>query len=131
VTARYVRCYSTPDDETHLETGQVRLSPTGGIEQSAHLAVDGAVIRRMTGPGADWHNAPRPHVAVVLAGEFDVHTSDGGSQRVAQGGVLFVEDTTGKGHRAVAVDGQDRILLLLWLAPPYSLHGLLQPDQNR
>jgi hypothetical protein len=44
------------------------------------------------------HNAPQPYICIVLSGEGEVVASDGSTERLGPGGVLYCDDVTGKGH---------------------------------
>ena len=57
----------------------------------------------------DWHNAPQRQVVIVLTGGLETEATDGTRARVESGGILFGEDTTGKGHRTRAVNGKERL----------------------
>lgn len=46
----------------------------------------------------DWHNPPQRLLVLWLTGEVEFETSDGDIRRLAAGGVVLAEDTTGKGH---------------------------------
>jgi quercetin dioxygenase-like cupin family protein len=50
------------------------------------------------GTDAPAHNAPQPHVVIVLSGKGEVVTSDGEARQFLPGEVLFCNDLTGKGH---------------------------------
>jgi hypothetical protein len=62
-------------------------------------------ITRMTasvynGSGArapDWHTAPRKQFAINMTGELEVELTDGTRRKVGSD-LVFLEDTTGKGH---------------------------------
>ncbi len=62
-------------------------------------------ITRMTagayrGSGArapDWHNAPRKQFAINMTGELEVELTDGTRRKIGSD-LVFLEDTTGKGH---------------------------------
>jgi hypothetical protein len=49
------------------------------------------------------HPAPFRQVMCVLDGTFEVEASDGTKRRLDPGGVLLLEDTSGKGHATRAV----------------------------
>lgn len=46
----------------------------------------------------DAHPAPRRQLVIVLAGQFEIETTDGDRRMFAPGDVALFEDTTGLGH---------------------------------
>jgi len=44
------------------------------------------------------HNAPQPYICIILSGEGEIVASNGDSQQLGPGDMLFCEDLTGKGH---------------------------------
>ena len=91
--AKVVRIYSTPDGGSRVE--ELTISPDA-------KPVD---ITRMTasvysGSGArapDWHTAPRKQFAINMTGELEVEVTDGTRHRIGSD-LVYLEDTTGKGH---------------------------------
>jgi hypothetical protein len=45
-----------------------------------------------------WHPTPRRQFVLFLRGSLDIETSSGETRRFDEGSLLFVEDTSGKGH---------------------------------
>ena len=45
----------------------------------------------------DWHNAPRKQFAINMTGELEVELTDGTRRKIGSD-LVFLEDTTGKGH---------------------------------
>jgi quercetin dioxygenase-like cupin family protein len=103
---KFPRIYPDEHGETHL----------GSIELPMHEASVGPPpnpvgLKTETQPVNGWfvfstpagtevppHNAPKPYLCIVLAGECEVETSDGARLRFGPGDVLFCDDTHGKGH---------------------------------
>jgi hypothetical protein len=56
-----------------------------------------------TSISSDPHPAPRRQWVVVLRGMIDVEVSDGTRKRFGPGDLIFVTDTTGRGHISVTV----------------------------
>jgi hypothetical protein len=91
--AKVVRIYATPDGGSRVE--ELTISPDA-------KPVD---ITRMTasvysGSGArapDWHTAPRKQFAINMTGELEVEVTDGTRHRIGSD-LVYLEDTTGKGH---------------------------------
>ena len=61
----------------------------------------------------DWHNAPREQLIVMLDAAVECLTERDGAQVINRGEMLFVEDTTGKGHKSKAVNGELRHSLFI------------------
>lgn len=55
----------------------------------------------------DWHTAPREQYIIML-GQVEIEVSDGERRVFGSGDIVRVEDTTGKGHKSKAVNGQPR-----------------------
>lgn len=53
---------------------------------------------------------------MVLRGEIEFETSDGEMRKLAPGMVVLAEDTTGKGHKARSVGGEDALLGVVQIA---------------
>jgi hypothetical protein len=101
---KYLRLYAGPDGETHFEDVEIPVGPLGGRDSTGHAWPASEVI--MLAPRTDsrvldnWHNAPARQFVVILSGEAEYEASDGEVRRLGPGGVMLVEDTTGKGHKA-------------------------------
>jgi hypothetical protein len=88
---RLVRVYADEAGESHLEE----------IEMGANLGevpVRRVEILNYGRRAADWHTAPTRRFALNIVGELEVKTSDGGTHRLGPNDLVFLEDTTGKGH---------------------------------
>jgi hypothetical protein len=91
--AKVVRVYTTADGGSAVEA--LVISPTA-------KPID---ILRMTasvynGTGARepvWHTAPRKQFAINMSGALEVELTDG-TRRTIESDLVFLEDTTGKGH---------------------------------
>jgi len=103
---RLVRLYNTPDGESHLEDvpiGEHALFGSGGRPQPARSV---AFRWRFGAYASTWHPSPSRHYVVYLKGGFFIEASDGDSRRLAEGDVLLLEDTEGRGHRGGSLDGR-------------------------
>ena len=106
----YLRLYTDDEAESHF----VSRSMGGVVEAEAagRTLIDGARASgyslRVVPPGwtRDWGPSKARTLAVYIAGEGPVESSDGDRRRVCPGVVLLAEDTTGRGHRA-EVTGDD------------------------
>jgi hypothetical protein len=104
----------------HLFADASGESHFGDIDvEWVHEGLGGKMSRRMPATGVvfrqtpddydlDWHNAPRRQYIVNLDAAVEITTSDGETRIIGAGEVLFVEDTTGKGHLSRAVGAQLR-----------------------
>lgn len=106
---KITRIYSDEGGETHFEDIDVLLKDQGKIGKlSETIKATGMVLRETDGDyNYDWHNAPRKQYIIML-GDVEIEVSDGEVRRFKSGDILLAEDTTGKGHKAKAVDGKPR-----------------------
>lgn len=105
------RIYATADGETHIGELDIRLSQDEGrpsFANSARFPGTAVGFQHVRAGGAtEWHNPPQRWLALILAGTWEIETSDGSRRRFPTGSVSLVEDTVGKGHRGGAVGGDD------------------------
>lgn len=114
---KITRLYTGPDNESHFEDIDIELEDAGNIGHlSEKLDATGIIFRR-TDPDYNytWHNAPRRQYIIMLNGSVDVEIGDGTTRRFSTGDVLFVEDTTGRGHISRAVNNQPRTSVFVTL----------------
>jgi hypothetical protein len=52
---------------------------------------------------------------MLSGGQVEIEVGDGSKRRLGPGDVLLAEDTSGRGHRSRAVDGQARTSLFITL----------------
>jgi uncharacterized cupin superfamily protein len=106
-TARYVRLFTDAYGETHFEDLKVQLKPQDFAPPAAPLNL--ANFHPVSGsfwlgaPG-DWkgdapHATPQRQIFCTVEGEYEVTASDGEVRCFPTGSVLFLDDTTGKGHQ--------------------------------
>ncbi len=116
-TISYVRIYTGPDGETHFEDVEVDLpQQSRGGDMSRALPAAGVVFRRTSGDyDLDWHPAPRRQFVLNLTGAVEIEVSDGEVRRFGPGSFFLAEDTTGKGHKSRAVEGQERVSVFVQL----------------
>ena len=57
-----------------------------------------AIFSAPAGTEVPAHKASQPYIVIVLAGEGEVETSDGKTLRLGPGGLIYCDDTSGKGH---------------------------------
>lgn len=103
---KYVHLYAGPDGESHWEDLEMSMAPVPGRQSIGHSwRVTEAIFTESAevNPAlAEWHNAPARQLVVQLFGEQEIEASDGDRRALGAGDIMFVEDTTGKGHRVHA-----------------------------
>ena len=118
----YLRLYTDDEGESHF----VSRSMGGVVEAEAAgrtLLDEGTASGyslRIVPPGwtRDWGPSKARTLAVYIAGEGTVESSDGDRRCVCPGVVLLAEDTTGRGHRAEVTGGEPLVVLHLVLPAP-------------
>ncbi len=116
---RYVRLYSGPDGESHFEDVNVALTTVDFAPPALPLDVSewqpaervGFVYGRLGWHG-DPHPTPRRQFFIWLAGHNVIQVSDGETRHFRPGAVLFVEDTTGKGHSS-RIEGDEAAMCMV------------------
>jgi hypothetical protein len=117
---RYVRLYAGPDGESHFEDVEVPLDAVNFAPPAPPLHVSDFVpatrvgfLAAPSGWQGDWHPTPRRQFFVYLGGGAGVQANDGEVRHFRAGGVLFVEDTTGKGHRSWTETDEETVNLVV------------------
>src|SRR5918994_4963680 len=110
---RYIRVYADEVGESHIEDLALVFSPVAfappapPLHLSPLLLATGArFVHFPAGWDGDWHLTPHRQLFVFLSGEVEGETSDGAHRRLGPGDAALLEDTTGKGHRSRAVNGE-------------------------
>jgi ketosteroid isomerase-like protein len=113
------RIHAGADGESHAEEMELDLSSQDAFTLSSRMAAaTGAQFRRQAaGFFEDWHTAPRAQYVVTLSGRGEIEVSDGTKVAVGPGRILLVEDLTGKGHISRGIGREDRVSVLIPLAP--------------
>jgi hypothetical protein len=105
-TARYVRLYTDQFGETHFEGIEVPLSPQDFTDEAVPLQIAQFMPVSssfcLSGPG-DWSGdvsgpTSRRLILCTVEGEYQMTVSDGEVCCFPAGSVLFLDNTTGKGH---------------------------------
>jgi quercetin dioxygenase-like cupin family protein len=119
---RYVRVYADSEGESHFTDEAMELSPATFAPPAPPLSLSAftptkqfALLVSPAGWFGDWHTAPHRQFFFRLVGEIEIRVSDGEVRRLGPGSILFVEDTTGKGHTTRNV-GDDAIAAVVQLA---------------
>ena len=117
---RYTRLFSDEQGESHFDEVEIEFASTNYVEGSEPLklspqqaAVDYRFMDAPAGWASDWHPSSARNLFVVLSGEWEVTASDGETRRFRTGGVLLVEDVTGKGHRSRVVSEEGSVALMI------------------
>lgn len=95
---------------------EIPLEARGAIGAlSDPFATKGRLLFRQTPADYDftWHNAPERQLIVCLDADVEVTVSDGERRVIRAGEIFSVEDVTGRGHIARAVDGKTRRSLFI------------------
>jgi quercetin dioxygenase-like cupin family protein len=61
---------------------------------------------RPAGVLQDWHPAPQRQFVFILSGGLEIGFEDGSKKVFKAGDARLVEDTTGKGHTTIAINGE-------------------------
>jgi hypothetical protein len=117
-----LRIYATPDGESHIEETEIPIELTRIFldrppvyVSSQYPAWSVQIVAIPAGiKDSNWHTAPGRILTVWLDGEAEFETSDGDVRRLPPGGILFAEDTYGKGHISrLPEKGQQIIMIFL------------------
>ncbi len=97
--------------ETHFKDLDVNYeSVYAGIDNwSKPIPVKNLIFRSTSASqDVDFHNAPLRQYMINLDAGVQITTSDGETRYVGVGEILFLEDTTGKGHKSKNIEGKLR-----------------------
>lgn len=118
----YTRLYANADGESHFEDIEIDLTSTDYAPPAPPLdlssftpATQFGFMRAPAGWSSDWHPSSARNMFCVLSGEWEVTASDGETRRFADGGVLLVEDTSGKGHASRVVSDSGSLAAIVQL----------------
>jgi hypothetical protein len=91
--AKVVRIYATPDGGSRVQ--ELTISPDAKPVDITSMTA--GVYRGSGARAPDWHTAPRKQFAINMTGELEVELTDGTRHKIGSD-LVFLEDTTGKGH---------------------------------
>ena len=91
--AKVVRVFATPDGGSRVE--ELTISPDAKPIDITRMTA--SVYRGSGARAPDWHQAPRKQFAINMTGELEVELTDGARRKIGSD-LVFLEDTTGKGH---------------------------------
>jgi len=118
----YARLYSDDAGESHFEDVAIDLvstdyaPPAPPLELSVPTsAAQFGFMKAEAGWSSDWHPSPGRNMFIVLSGEWEVTASDGETRRFGIGGILLVEDTSGKGHKSRVVSDVESLAVMVQL----------------
>jgi hypothetical protein len=111
---KYFRLFADSEGESHCELVDPDMhSPEASWSKVEALhtgswRADKLFLRQSPGSAeaGEFHCAPRRQFFFTLSGHCDVETSDGCVVEVGPGGVVLVEDLTGRGHRTRPREGE-------------------------
>jgi hypothetical protein len=107
-TLRYTKVVSTEGggsafEDAELDLDERLVSPAFPPMLAAGLAPAAPVLfLRSKAFGAEPHPAPAEQWVILLRGQLDIEVSDGSRRRFAPGDLVYVADTTGRGHITIA-----------------------------
>jgi hypothetical protein len=106
--AKVVRVYSTPDGGSRVE--ELAISPDA--KPIPVMRMTAGAYRGSGARAPDWHNAPRKQFAINMTGELEVELTDGTRRKIGSD-LVFLEDTTGKGHITRALGPITNVFILV------------------
>ena len=89
---RIFHVYALPDGRSHIEK---LPAPT---TRNKPLPVAQVLMTTIEQGTEDWHNAPFKTFTLNLTGNIRAEMSDGSSEAIGPGDLVYLEDTGGKGH---------------------------------
>jgi hypothetical protein len=114
---KVLRIFTGSDGESHFEDLEIPLSNASAAGLLSELGKASGIVFRETGLdyNYDWHRAPRRQYVINLSGGVEIEIGDGSKRRLGPGEVLLAEDTTGRGHRSVAIGNEPRRSIFVML----------------
>ena len=104
LTKAYTRIIATEDGGSAFEDAAIELTEqqvAAGVPPmfvGVLSSAGGVALLRSVEFDSEPHPAPRKQWVLMLRGAIEVQVSDGTRRRFKPGDVLFVSDTTGRGH---------------------------------
>ena len=105
--AKFIRVFATPDGGSHLE--DVVIAP--GAKPIPVTSMTAGAYRPPANAVAAWHNVPQPQFTVNMTGWLTCETTSGIKRRIGPGDLVFLHDSTGKGHLTTPEAGVSNIFI--------------------
>lgn len=116
------RLFSDSVGESHFASVSIELvtrtfaPPAESFDVSDLAAATRYGLVRVPGGWVgDVHPSPMCMWVFFLSGEIEFEASDGERRRVAVGGAILLEDTTGKGHQSRVISDEPALLAVVQL----------------
>jgi mannose-6-phosphate isomerase-like protein (cupin superfamily) len=116
----YTHIYSDSDGVSHFREAEMSfraLEFSGMDDPPTACPLDSqpgaAFLRLAPGQVEDWHPAPRSVFLIAIEGRSRVTVGDGAVKEFRPGDVIFMDDTTGKGHITEPVGDVAHIALIV------------------
>ncbi|MYD42804.1 MAG: hypothetical protein F4W90_02815 [Gammaproteobacteria bacterium] len=113
------RFYTTADggsafDEVAIPIEQESVDGWGNLMRFSSMfnSQDVRIFEAPPHAFQDWHNAPRRQLCVMLAGVWEVGTTDGETRRWGPGEAFLPDDVIGKGHTSRVIEGPVRMFFI-------------------
>ena len=118
----YIRLYEDEAGESHFEDREKEMSLLEFAPPASPVFVtDAEEAKRLLfiripadWPGG-WHPTPKRQFFICLSGTIEVRVSDGETRTFLPGSVIFVEDTSGKGHDTKVIGAEDALAAVVQL----------------
>jgi hypothetical protein len=118
----FSQLYSDSVGESHFASVSIELvtrdfaPPAESFDVSDFAAATRyGFVRLPSGWVGDLHPSPMCLWVFFLSGEIEFEASDGERRRVAAGGAILLEDTTGKGHQSRVIGDGPALLAVVQL----------------
>ncbi|MGF6634104.1 cupin domain-containing protein [Paraburkholderia sp. MM6662-R1] len=118
----FSQLYSDAVGESHFASLSIELvsrnfaPPAESFDVSDFAAATHyGFVRLPSGWVGDVHPSPKCLWVFFLNGEIEFEASDGERRRVAAGGAILLEDTTGKGHQSRVIGDGPALLAVVQL----------------
>lgn len=126
---RVDRFYTTADGGSAFETLELPVDQSVTDRDGNALRFSqpfaSAAVRVYEAPAGtfqDWHNAPTRQLCVMVAGVWEVGTTDGEKRRWGAGELFLPDTVEGRGHTSEVIAGPVRMFFLP-LPPELNLDG--------
>lgn len=119
---KYLRLFADENGESHVEEMSIDFDmqayapPAPAFGVSAPTEAERFVTVHFPAFwSSEFHSTPRRQLLIMLSGHLEGHASDGTIIGLEAGDVLLMEDTTGMGHSAKAMDGKEVYAMMIHL----------------